>query len=76
MHNPQHHITFADHIGNVHVTWVRAAVNDSIHIQVQMVKLWQESGVRNDLIDLGIALADPAVKLSETKSNNNNNKNR
>jgi hypothetical protein len=63
MHNTQHHITLANDIGNIHVAWVRTAVNDSIHIQVQMVKLRQQSGIRNDLIDLGIALTDPAVKL-------------
>jgi hypothetical protein len=44
-----------------------ASVNDTIHIKIQMVKLWQERRVGDDLIDLGVALADPSIKLQEKK---------
>lgn len=45
------------------MTWMRAAVNDTVHIQIQMVKLWQQRRVGNDLIDLCVPFADPSIKL-------------
>lgn len=45
------------------MTWVRTTVNDTIHIQIQMIKLRQKGRVRDDLIDLGITFGEPSVKL-------------
>lgn len=65
LHDTQHHITFTQNIRYVQMTWMGAAVNDSIHIQIKMIKLGKESTVRDDLIDLWITLRDPSVKLKE-----------
>jgi hypothetical protein len=46
------------------MTRMGATVNDSIHIEIQMVKLRQQGRVRDNLIDLGIAFTDPSVKLT------------
>lgn len=40
-------------------------MNDSIHIQIQMIKFRQQCRIRNNVINLGIAFADPAVKLKQ-----------
>lgn len=73
MHNAKHHISFAHYICNVHVTRVSTAVNDTIHIEIQMVKFWQQRRVRNDLIDFCVALTDPAIKLLNKKTRSANN---
>ena len=63
MHDSQHHISFRQSIGNIPVTGMRAAVNDAVHVQVEMVEFRQQGTVRDNLIDLWIALRDPAVEL-------------
>lgn len=47
---------------------VTTHMNDSIHIQIQMVKLGKKSGIGNDLIDLGVSLTDPSIKLWKVNS--------
>jgi hypothetical protein len=42
---------------------VTTHMNDSIHIEIQMVKLGKKSGIGNDLIDLGVSLTDPSIEL-------------
>jgi hypothetical protein len=34
--------------------WMRAAMNDTVHVQIEMIKLWQECRVSHDLVYLGI----------------------
>ena len=63
MHNSQHHIPFTNDIRDITIGWMGTSVNDSIHIQIQMIKLWQQGRIGDNVIDLGIAFADPAVKL-------------
>ena len=63
VHDSQHHISFRQSIGNIPVTGMRAAVNDAVHVQVEMVEFRQQGTVRDNLIDLWIALRDPAVEL-------------
>jgi hypothetical protein len=65
MHNAQHHISFSQDIRDIHMTGMRASMDDSIHIQVQVVKLWQQSRIRNNLIDFRVALTDPSIKLKK-----------
>lgn len=42
---------------------VSTAVNDPIHVQVQVVELRQEGFICDDLIYLRVALAEPSVEL-------------
>lgn len=42
---------------------VRTAVDDSVHVEVEVVEFWQECCVGDDLVDFWIAFADPAVEL-------------
>ncbi len=42
---------------------VGAAVDDPIHVQVEVVKLWKQRLIGDDLIDFWIALTEPAIKL-------------
>lgn len=69
VHNAQHHVSFTQDVRNVHVTRVSASVNDSIHIKVKVVEFRQESRVGDNLIDLCVALTEPAVKLSSKLTN-------
>mmetsp|Transcript_30854 Transcript_30854/g.55902 ORF Transcript_30854/g.55902 Transcript_30854/m.55902 type:complete len:240 (-) Transcript_30854:205-924(-) len=39
MHNPKNHITFSEDIGHIEMIGVGASMDNSIHIQVQMIKL-------------------------------------
>jgi hypothetical protein len=64
MHNAEHHVTFTQEGTNVHITGMRASVNNAVHIEIQVVKLGQERRVGNDLIDLGVSFRYPSVKLS------------
>jgi hypothetical protein len=64
MHDSEHHISLTQDVRDVHMTRMGATVNDSIHIEIQMVKLRQQGRVRDNLIDLGIAFTDPSVKLT------------
>lgn len=63
MHNPKDHITLSQNVGNIEMTGVGAAVDDPVHIQVQVIKLRQQGLICDDLVDLGVALAEPAVEL-------------
>ena len=64
MHDPHHHISLGKFFGYIQVGRMRTSVNDTIHIQIQMVEFRQQGGVGNNLVDLWIPLADPSVKLS------------
>ncbi len=63
MHDAKHHITFGKDIGYIEMAGVGAAVDDPVHVQIQVVKLWKQRLIGNDLVNLWIALANPAVKL-------------
>ena len=63
MHNPKNHITFTENIGNIEMIGMSATMDDSIHVQIQVVKLRKQSLIGNDLVDFWIALTEPAVKL-------------
>ena len=63
MQNPQQHVLFGQDFGHILIGRVRAAMNDAIHIQIQMVKLRQQGIVGNNLVDFGITLGNPSVKL-------------
>ena len=63
MHNAQHHIPFTNDIGKFSIGRMRTTVNDSIHIQIQMVDFRQQGRIGNNVIDFGITFADPAVEL-------------
>lgn len=45
---------------------VRAVVDDPIHVQVQVVDLWGTLRCRDLLIEQGIPLGEPSVKLGDT----------
>lgn len=63
MHDAKHHITFGEDIGYIEMVGMGAAVDDPIHVQVEVVKLWKQRLIGDDLIDLWIALTEPAIKL-------------
>jgi hypothetical protein len=42
---------------------VRAAVDNPIHVEIQVVKLGQQGIVSDNLVNLGVALGNPAIKL-------------
>ena len=63
MHDPEHHIAFTQHVRDIEMVWMCAAVDDTIHVKIKVIELWQQSRVGNDLIDLGIPFTDPSVKL-------------
>ena len=63
MHDPQHHVSLTHNIRNIHVTGMRASVDNPIHIQIKMIELWKERRISDDLIDLWISLTDPSIKL-------------
>lgn len=39
MHNPENHITFGQNIRDVEMIGVGAPMDDSIHVQIQVIKL-------------------------------------
>jgi len=63
MHNPEHHITFTQNIGNVHMTGMCTSMNNPIHIKIQMIKFRKKCGIGNNLINLRISFTDPSKKL-------------
>ena len=65
MHDPKDHIPFGKNIGHIEVVGVGASMDDTIHIEVQMIKLGEERFICNNLVDLGVSLAEPAIKLLE-----------
>jgi len=38
-------------------------VDDTVHVQIEVVKLREERRVRDDMVDLGVAFANPSVEL-------------
>jgi hypothetical protein len=42
-------------------------MNNSIHIEVQMVKFWQQRRIGDNLIDFRVTFTDPSVKLARGK---------
>ena len=63
MHNAEYHVPLAHDIGHIEVVWMGASVDDAVHVQVEVIELRQQSLVRYHLVDLCVALADPAVEL-------------
>lgn len=41
-------------------------MQDTVHVQVQVVELRQERGVGDDLVDLGVPFRYPSVKLGNS----------
>jgi hypothetical protein len=41
-------------------------MDDAVHVQVQVIKLGEERQVRDDLVDAGVALREPAVELGHS----------
>ena len=70
VHDPQHHVLFAQDFRDVEVARVRATVNDPVQVQVQVVHLGQQRLIGDDLVDLGITLRDPSIKLSAQEVRN------
>ena len=63
MHNAQNHITLGQNIRNIQMIGMSTSVDNTIHIQVQVIKFRQECFIGNDLIDFGVALTEPSVEL-------------
>ena len=53
MHDPQHHVSFRQHLRNVLVIGMGTAVDNSIHIQVQVIEFRQQGLITNNFIDFG-----------------------
>lgn len=68
MHNSEHHISLAEDIRHIKMVGMRTTMNNAIHVKVQMIELREERRVRNDMVDLWIAFADPSVELQGVKS--------
>lgn len=45
---------------------MRARVEDAVHVEVEVVKLRQQRGVRDDLVDLRVPLRYPTVEFGNT----------
>ncbi len=60
---PDKHLVFAEL--EVGVVAVGTVVDDAVHVEVQVVKL-REGTRANGLVDKGVALREPAVKLGDT----------
>mmetsp|Transcript_41372 Transcript_41372/g.66450 ORF Transcript_41372/g.66450 Transcript_41372/m.66450 type:complete len:253 (-) Transcript_41372:94-852(-) len=62
--HPQNHILHANLIGHILIIRMCTIMNNTIHIQIHVIKLWQELGIlSNLLIDQRIPLRNPSVKL-------------
>lgn len=57
MHDSHHHIFFGKCVGYVEVGGVCAAVNDAVHVEVEVVEFGKEGCVGYDLVDFGVAFA-------------------
>ena len=66
MHDPKHHFALRQAVRNVAVVRMSATMDNAVHVEVQMIKLWEKSIIADNLIDFGIALRDPAVKLEQS----------
>jgi hypothetical protein len=74
VHDSEHHIALGQTIRNIHVRRMRAAVNDAVHIEIEMVEFRKQGIVGNNLIDLGIPLGDPAIELGISNELQNTSK--
>ena len=63
VHDPDRHLALREDVGHVEVVGVRAAVDDPVHVEVQVVEFREQRRVGDDLVDFRIAFADPSVKL-------------
>lgn len=70
MHNSQHHILLAQNLGHVQVRRMRASVNDAIEVEIEVIYFRKQRLIRDDLIDLGVSLRDPSVKLKKKSGTN------
>ena len=62
MHYPQDHVAFGEDVGDVEVTGVGAAVDDAVHVEVEVVEFGEEGFVGDHLVDLGVALGEPSLQ--------------
>jgi hypothetical protein len=65
VHNPEHHVLLGQDVANIEGRRMRAPVDDPVEVQVQVVHLGEERLVRDDLVDLRVALGDPSVELAQ-----------
>ena len=65
MHNTQHHVTFTEDIGDIQVAGMRTTMNNAVHVEIEMIKLGQESIVRDNLVDFRVAFRNPSVELCD-----------
>ena len=63
MQNSQQHVFFRNHFGDILISWMRTAMDDTVHVQVQMIKFGQQGIVGHNLVNLRITLGNPSVKL-------------
>lgn len=63
MHNSEHHVSFTKNIGDIQMTRVGASMDDTVHVKVQMIEFRQQRRVWYNLIDFGVAFANPSVEL-------------
>ena len=63
MHDAEDHVTLSKNVGHIEVVGVGASMDDPVHVQVQVIELGEQRLIGNDLVDLGVALAEPAIKL-------------
>lgn len=63
MHDPQYHIAFREDVRYVQVGGVGAAVDNPVHVKVEMIELGEEGFIRDDLVDFWVAFRKPAVEL-------------
>ena len=68
MHDSHHHVSFGQGLlgDGIEIGWMGTSMNNAIHIQIQVIKFRQESGIRNNLIDFGIPFRNPTIKLATT----------
>jgi hypothetical protein len=45
-------------------------MNNSIHIQIQMIEFWKECRIGYNFIDFGVPFADPSIKLFFSTTSN------
>jgi hypothetical protein len=45
---------------------MRGCMDNTIHVKVEVVKLWQQRRIPNVLVNEGVALTEPPVKLWDT----------
>lgn len=63
MQDSEQHVLLGQDLRHILVRWMRASMNDTVHIQIQMIKLGQQGIVRHNLVDFGITFGNPPIKL-------------